>query len=94
MWVQCSVCSEDTYVSPAEQDDPSAYICPACRGAARRRAKTRRDRIFMIVTALVLIGPMIFLISQGGAQSVQVCWGGMLLLGVAFFFTWRSRANA
>jgi len=94
MWVKCRVCGEDTYVSPAQQDDSSAYICPICREAAKRRTKARRDRLFMIVTALVLIGPMIYLIGQGGAQAIQFCWGGLLLLGVAFFFTWRSRTRA
>ena len=94
MWVKCRVCGEDTYVSPAQRDDSSASICPACREAAKRRVKAHRDRLFMIVTALVLIGPMIYLISQGGAQSIQLCWGGLLLLGVAFFFTWRSRTGA
>lgn len=94
MWVKCRVCGENTYVSPAQQDDSSARICPACREAAKRQAKARRDRMFMIVTALVLIGPMIYLISQGGVQSIQFCWGGLLLLGVAFFFTWRGRTRA
>lgn len=94
MWVKCRLCGEDTYVSPAQQDESSAYICAACREAARRRAKTRRDRLFMIVTGLLLVLPMIFLISQGGAQATQFCWGGLLLLGVGFYFTWRSRARA
>lgn len=93
MWVKCRVCGENTYVSPDQQDDLSAYICPACRETAKRQAKARRERLFMIVTALVLIGPMIYLISQGGA-SIQFCWGGLLLLGVAFFFSWRSRTRA
>jgi len=93
MWVKCRVCGEDTYVSPVQQDNSSAHVCPTCRSAAKRRAQARRDRTFMIITALVLIGPMIYLVSQGGVQFVQLCWGGLLLLGVAFFFTWRSRAR-
>jgi Ca2+/Na+ antiporter len=91
MWVKCKVCGEDTYVDPAQRDDSSAYICPSCREAAKRRAKSRRDRIFMIVTAVVLIVPMIYLISQGQIQNLQFCWGGLILLAVAFFFTWRGR---
>jgi len=94
MWVKCRICGEDTYVSPAQEGDSSAYICAACREAAKRRAKKRRERLFMIVTALVLILPMIYLISQGGAQATQFCWGGLLVLGVAFYFTWRSRTRA
>jgi hypothetical protein len=50
--------------------------------------------MFMIVTAVVLIGPMIYLVSQGYIESTQVCWGGLLLLGMAFFFTWRGRTGA
>jgi hypothetical protein len=93
MWVKCTVCGEDTYVSPGHEDNSSAHVCPTCRQTARRRTKARRDRLFMIVTALVLIGPMIYLLTQGGAQSIQLCWGGLLLLGVAFYFTWRSRTQ-
>lgn len=93
MWVKCRICGENTYVSPAQQDDPSAYICPACREAIKRRAQARRERTFLIVTALVLIGPMIYLFYKGGAASFQLCWGGLLLLAVAFFFTWRRRAR-
>ena len=91
MWVKCKICSEDTYVGPAQRNDLSAYVCSACREAARRRAKVRRDRIYMIVAAVVLIGPMIYLASQGIVQSDQLCWGGLLLLGMGFFFTWRGR---
>jgi len=93
MWVKCRLCGEDTYVSPGQEDDSSTYICAACREAAKRRAKTRRDRLFMIVTGLVLVLPMMYLISQGGVPT-QFCWGGLLLLGVAFYFTWRSRTQA
>jgi len=94
MWVKCRICGEDTYVGPAQRDDSSAYVCPACREAGRRRTKARRERIFMVVTAVVLIGPMIYLVSQGYIESTQVCWGGLLLLGMAFFFTWRGRTRA
>jgi len=93
MWVKCRVCGEDTYVTPAQKDDLSAHICPNCREAARRRAKARRDRLFMIVTALVLIVPMAYLTIRGGIQSTQFCWGGLLLLGVAFYFTFRGRGR-
>ncbi|MEA3345623.1 MAG: hypothetical protein U9Q78_05175 [Chloroflexota bacterium] len=57
----------------------------------KKQAKKRRNRVFIIVTALVLIGPMLYLVSQGGAQSIQFCWGGLLLLAIAFYFTWRGR---
>ena len=93
MWVKCRICGDDTYVGPAQQDDSAAYVCAACRGAARRRAKTRRDRLVMIVTALVLIGPLIYLTSQGGIESTQFCWGGLVMVGVAFYFTWRGRSG-
>jgi len=94
MWVKCSLCGEDTYISPGDQDESAAYVCAECREAGKRRAKRRRDRLFMVVTALVLILPMLYLISQGGAQATQFCWGGLLLLGVAFYFTWRGRIRA
>ena len=91
MWVKCNICGEDTYVGPAEGDDSSKYVCSACRGAARRRAKVRRDRIYMIVAAAVLIVPMIYLASQGIVQSDQMCLGGLLVMAMAFFFTWRGK---
>lgn len=94
MWVKCRICGEDTYVGPAQSDDSSAYVCSTCREAARRRAKVRRDRIFMVIAAVVLLGPMIYLVSQGYVQSDQMCLGGLMLLGMAFFFTWRGRSRA
>lgn len=93
MWVKCRLCGDDTYVSPGQEEDSSVYVCATCREAAKRGAKTRRDRVFMIVTALVLILPMIYLIGQGGVQQTQFCWGGLMLLAVAFYFTWRSRTR-
>jgi hypothetical protein len=48
----------------------------------------------MIIAAVVLLVPMIYMVSQGYIQSLQLCWGGLLLLGMAFFFTWRGRTRA
>ena len=92
MWVKCKICAENTYVSPTQENDASLYICPACREKARRQAKARRDRLVMIVTALVLIGPLIYLTAQG-VQSIQFCWGGLLMLGAAFYFTRRGQTR-